>query len=81
MKDWAARVLRTLLQMIAGGGLTVFFDQAIRDIDPRYAPYVALGATLLVTFCQNIVEDAWGKAILKPSSPPAPADVEAVAKV
>lgn len=78
MKDWVARIVRTLAQMIAGGGFTLLFDQFVKDIDLKWQPYVALGATLLVTFVQNLLEDATGKAILKPASPPAPSTVQTV---
>lgn len=78
MKDWIARIVRTLAQMIAGGGFTLLFDQFVKDIDPKWQPYVALGATLFVTFVQNMLEEAKKVPILlKPSSPPAPSTVEA----
>lgn len=81
MQDWIARILRTLGQMIAGGGFTLLFDQLVHDIDPRYAPYVALGATLFVTFVQNLLEDAKViPTLMKPASPPSSKTVEAVSQ-
>ena len=77
MKDWIARIVRTLAQMVAGGGFTLLFDQFVKDISDPYKPYVALAATLLVTFVQNALEDAGVvPTVLKPASPPAPANVE-----
>jgi hypothetical protein len=79
MKDWVARILRTLAQMVAGGGFTLLFDQFVKDIDAKWQPYVALGATLFVTFVQNVLEDNTSvPKLLKPASPPAPSTVEAV---
>ena len=77
MNDWIARIVRTLGQMIAGGGFTLLFDQLVHDIDPKWQPYVALGATLFVTFVQNLMEDMGAiPTLLKPASPPAPKAVE-----
>lgn len=81
MNDSVARVLRTLAQLIAGGGLTLLFDQFAKDVPTRYAPYVVLGATLLVSVCQNLVEEWKGTGVLRQSSPPAAKDAEAIAKV
>lgn len=78
MKDWIARIVRTLAQMIAGGGFTLLFDQFVKDIADPYKVYVALGATLFVTFVQNMLEESGAvPTVLKPSSPPAPKTVEA----
>lgn len=81
MTDSVARILRTLVQLIAGGLLTAFVDQVIKDIDPTYAPYVVIAATALVTICQNLVEQWKGQGLFRPASPPAPATVEPVAPV
>ena len=77
MRDWTARIVRTLAQMIAGGGFTLLFDQFVKDISDPYKPYVALGATLFVTFLQNLLESTNTIPILlKPASPPTPKVVE-----
>ena len=68
MPDWAARILRTILQLIAGGAFTALFDQIVRDVPVTYAPYVALVFTLFVTIVQNLVEQSTGKALLKPAN-------------
>jgi hypothetical protein len=74
MPDWAARILRTCLQLIAGGALTALIEQVARDIPTEYMPYVLLINTLLVTIAQNFVEQQTGHAILKPAN----ADIERV---
>jgi K+-transporting ATPase A subunit len=80
VKDWIARIVRTLAQMIAGGGFTLLFDQFVKDISDPYKIYVALGATLFVTFVQNMLEEANKiPTLMKPASPPAPSTVEPVA--
>lgn len=81
MKDWLARAVRTLMQLVAGGALTALVNQFAADIDPQWTPYVLAGFTLLVAFAQNMIEDQTGKALLKPDSPPASKAVETVAKV
>lgn len=81
MSDSVARILRTIAQLIAGGLLTAFINQVITDVPAAYAPYVVLVSTLAVTICQNLVEEWKGQGILRPSSPPAPKNVEPVANV
>ena len=81
MNDSLARVVRTILQLIAAGGLYAITQQIADDVPDRYAPYVLLGYTLLVAIAQNIIEQASGKGILRPDSPPAPANVPPVGKV
>ena len=72
--DWWRRGARTLVQFIAGGGLTVLIDQFVKDIPDRYDAYVIIGAGALVALCQNYAEDAgWIPAIGK-GTPSAGAD-------
>lgn len=79
VKDWVGRFLRTVIQFVAGGGLTIAIDQIVKDLDPKYVPYVLVGSVLLVNICQNFAEEmGWIPTILKPASPPAPKDVEPV---
>ena len=68
MPDSVARILRTLLQLLAGGAFTVIFDQIVRDVPSSYQPYLVAIFTLLVTTAQNAVEQKTGHAILKPSN-------------
>lgn len=66
MSDAVRRALRTLMQLIAAGGLTALVDQLSHDLPTRYVPYVLIGMTLLVSFAQNWLEDNTGMpAILK----------------
>lgn len=51
------RILRTILQLIAGGALYALIDQLSTDVPEPYAPYVSLLYVLLVTIAQNILED------------------------
>lgn len=57
MNTTTRRFLRTLLQLIAGGGLTALVDQLALDIPTTYAPYLVIAFTLLVTLTQNLLED------------------------
>jgi hypothetical protein len=67
MPDWVARIIRTILQLIAGGAFAELFLQVAKDVPPEYTPYVIIISTLLVTICQNIIEQTTGKALLKPA--------------
>ena len=72
--DWWRRGARTLVQFIAGGGLTVLIDQFVKDIPDRYDAYVIIASGALVALCQNYAEDAgWIPAIGK-GTPSAGAD-------
>ena len=68
MPDWAARILRTLVQMIAAGAFTAIFEQVARDVPSNYTPYVLGISMLIVTAAQNSVEQATGRSVLKPRS-------------
>ena len=66
MNDATRRAVRTLLQMIAAGGLTALVNQFATDVPARYAPYVLVGFTLLTSYAQNYAEDAgWVPSVLK----------------
>ena len=56
-KQTKSRVIRTLMQLIAGGALLGLTDQIAKDVPAAYAPYVALGYALLVALAQNLYED------------------------
>lgn len=81
MNDSLARVTRTVLQLVAAGGLYALTQQIADDVPDRYAPYVLLAYTLIVTVSQNLVEQWTGKGLLRPNSPPAPSSVPTVGKV
>lgn len=69
MNDALARIIRTVLQLIAGGGLTALFLQLANDVPDKYAPYIVLLSTGLVALAQVAVEELTGKALLRNSSP------------
>lgn len=67
MNDHLSRILRTLVQLAAGGALTALFDQIVTDVPPSLAPYLALIFTLVVTVCQNVAEENnWIPIVLAP---------------
>ena len=67
MTDAKGRILRTLLQLIAGGALTALTDQLATDIPAAYAPYLVIAYTLLVTAVQNYLEETGTvKPVMKP---------------
>ena len=68
MPDWFARILRTLIQMLAGGAFTALFEQAAKDVPPNITPYVLIISTLIVAAAQNALEEA---GLLKPLLKPA----------
>lgn len=80
MSDTWARIIRSLLQLVAGGALYGLTEQLAKDVPNAYAPYIILGYTLLVTVAQMLIEDATGKGILrKPGVPPAVEPVDEAA--
>jgi hypothetical protein len=64
--DAAARVLRTIVQLIAAGTLTVLVEQVARDVPAQYTPYILMIWMVIVTAAQNGVEQATGRTFLKP---------------
>lgn len=69
ISDSLARVLRTLIQMIAAGAFTAIFDQVARDAPDSWRPYVAAIFMLLVVAAQNSLEQNEKiPTILKPAN-------------
>jgi len=60
------RVVRSLLQLIAGGGLTVLFTQIVKDTPDQYDPYIWMVNTLIVVIAQNALEAWKGKKLIGP---------------
>lgn len=58
MNEVSKRVFRTMIQLIAGGGLTASVDMVVHQLSPQSAAMVMALSTLLVTFCQNWLEEA-----------------------
>lgn len=63
MNDGMRRIVRTLIQLVAGGGLTALFLQIAKDVPTSYAPYIVLVSTAIVTCAQIAVEGWKGKDI------------------
>lgn len=64
--DWWRRGVRTIIQLVAGGGLTALFNQVSGDVDAIYSAYILMASTLVVTLAQNYCEDqGWIPALLK----------------
>lgn len=67
MPDWLARIIRTALQIGAAGGFTALITEWAKLVPPQYAPMILAATVILVSFCQNLIEQATGKALLKPA--------------
>lgn len=66
MSETGSRVLRTSMQLIAGGALTAFVDVFARQLSAQESAMLMATMTLLVTFCHNYAEDAgWIQPVLK----------------
>lgn len=50
------RAIRTLLQLVAAGGLTALTDQIASDLPSSYAPYFVIVYTFIVSWAQNYLE-------------------------
>lgn len=57
MNRTLSRFLRTLLQLVAAGGLTAVID-ALAGLAPNAKPFVLAVSALLVTLAQNLLESA-----------------------
>lgn len=69
MPDSLRRGIRTFLQFVAGGGLTVLVDNLVVDIPDQYDFYVVFAAGALVSLSQNWLEDNTAfPAVLKASA-------------
>ena len=63
MNDSTRRIIRGLLQLVAGGGLGALFMQIAKDVPDGYAPYVVMGSAAIAMVAQIIVEELTGKDI------------------
>ena len=70
MSDGLGRVVRSVLQLIAGGGLTALFLQIAEDVPESYAPYLVLLSTGLVAIAQILIEELSGTGLLRTGSGP-----------
>lgn len=55
--DPARRAIRTLLQLIASGGLTVLVGEFVDGLTPRQAALTLAAWQVVVTYLQNVLED------------------------
>lgn len=65
-RDSMWRIVRSLIQLVAGGGLTVLFTQIAKDTPDRYDPYVFMLSTLIVVIAQNVYETMTGSKLIGP---------------
>jgi hypothetical protein len=66
MTQTMKRVIRTMVQLVAGGGLTSLVATLSAGLSQQETAVMMAAMTLLVTFCQNYAEDAgWVKPMLK----------------
>lgn len=69
MSDAVRRALRTLMQLVASGGLTALVDKLVGGMDPAYVAIVMAVWQVAVTFAHNWLEDNTAfPTVLKASS-------------
>lgn len=57
MSDSARRAIRTLLQLVASGGLTALIEYIAGGLSPFISGLLLVVNTVLVTFAHNYLED------------------------
>lgn len=57
LPDYLKRGIRTLIQLVASGGLTALVDKLAGGLDPSYVALVLSGWQVVVTLAQNWLED------------------------
>jgi hypothetical protein len=66
MNEAVKRVVRTTMQLVAGGGLTGLVAALSAGLNQQETAVVMAVMTLVVTFCQNYAEEAgWVRPVLK----------------
>jgi hypothetical protein len=65
-RDSMWRVIRSLVQLVAAGGLTVLFTQIVKDTPDQYDAYILMVNTLIVVIAQNLVESMTGTKLIGP---------------
>jgi hypothetical protein len=81
MSDTAWRIIRSLVQLVAGGGAGVFFTQVATDIGkdhPTVVPYITMLGALIAVIAQNVVESWKGERLIGPTVVSKPAAEQAV---
>jgi hypothetical protein len=65
--DTKGRIIRTFLQLVAGGLLAGLTEQVVKDLPPGLGIYLVLLYTAGITFLQNVLEqEGVVKPFLKP---------------
>lgn len=57
MNDSARRILRTLIQLVAGGALGSLANQIVLDVPDRYDPYILLVSAAVAAIAQIVYEE------------------------
>ncbi len=72
MNDSTRRILRGLVQLVAGGGLGVLVTQVVLDTPNAYDPYVILAGAGAATIAQVVMEEWKGDKFspIKREDPP-----------
>ena len=66
MNETSKRAVRTMVQLVAGGGLTGVIAALSSGLNQQETAVVMAVMTLVVTFCQNWAEESgWVKPLLK----------------
>lgn len=66
MSETGKRAIRTLIQLIAGGGLYALTEQIKSDLPASWGPYIVAFYTILVVVAMNECEErGWIPALLK----------------
>lgn len=65
-KDGLWRIIRSALQLVAGGGLGALVTQIVADTPDQYDPYIFLLSAGLTALAQIIIEEWRGKKLIGP---------------
>ncbi len=81
MTDTTWRIIRSMIQLVAGGGLGTFFTQVATDIGkdhPSLVPYITMASALTVVIAQNLIENWKGERLIGPTTVSKPIAEKAV---
>lgn len=63
MSDSTRRILRTIIQLVAGGALGSLATQVVLDVPDRYDPYILLLSAAITAIAQIVIEEWRGADI------------------
>ena len=63
MNDTTRRILRSLLQIIGGGGIAALVTQVALDTPDAYDPYIIMAGSAIAAVAQLIAEELTGHDI------------------